>query len=347
VYSVKAIFRPTSPADEAQLIAFLARIYSKNPKSAFVDPALLHWKFWAEREDFKDPRSYILERNGQFIAHAGLWPAVLRSGANYWRGVHMIDWAADAKAPGAGLLLVSRLLELFDFILAIGGGEMTRRILPGFGFKTTMSFWTAARPLKPLRQILSHQYVNWKLPLRFARNAWWSQIPAARSLDAWSAIPMNGAEIQDEVLLTAPAPSSILRDRSFLRYIQACPGAKVLVFQLLNDGEQAGTLALSIVHKQARIAGFWPKRHSPEILAAAYTLAQREAQRFDDACEIMAGGSTPAAELAAAESGLRVRDRMPVFFLARSGASPQIPFECQLVDNDFFFLNGDSMEFLT
>jgi hypothetical protein len=343
---MKATFRPTVPEDEAQLIAFLARAFSKTTKSAFLDPGLLRWKFWAQREDFPEPRGYVLDRNGEFVAHVGLWPAVLRSGGNEWRGAHMIDWASDARAPGAGVSLLSRIVRLFDFVFSIGGGEMTRRILPAFGFSTPASFWTAARPLKPFRQVLSHQYSNWKLPLRFARNAWWSRIPHHRSLHGWSAIPVNAGKLQDEARQTDPT-SSIHRGDAFFRYIEACPRAKILLFQVLQHGEPAGTFALSIVLNQARIAGVWPKTQGPDTLAAAYTLAQVEAQRFADAYEIVAGGSAAKAELAATESGLRFRDRAPVFFLANSSALPKTSLDFQLVDNDSFFLSGDSPEFLT
>ena len=344
---MKATFRPTTPQDEAQLIAFLARAFSKHRKSPFLDAALLRWKFWTEREDFKDPRSYVLERNGEFIAHVGLWPSVLCSGGNTWRGAHMIDWASEPKAPGSGVSLLARIVGLFDFAFSIGGGDMTRRILPAFGFKSTTSFWTAARPLKPLKQMLSHQHSNCKLPLRFARNAWWSRIPRGPSLSGWSALPVNPGYLPDEAPMIDSSASSICRDNAFFRYIQACPRTKVLLFQLLKHGNQAGTFALSITGKQARIAGVWPKTDSPGTLAAAYTLAQHEARRFDDAYEIIAGGSTANTELAAAEAGLRVRGRMPVFLLERSGAFPERSFEFQLVDNDAFFLRADLPEFLT
>ena len=91
----------------------------------------------------------------------------------------MIDWCAAKGSPGTGLALVQKLAAMFDFMYSIGGSDQTRKVLPAFGFVEVTKAWTAARPLRPLRQILTHQTVNWKLAPRLARNCLWSKSPAA------------------------------------------------------------------------------------------------------------------------------------------------------------------------
>ena len=60
--------------------------------------------------------------------------------------MHMIDWMADTDAPGAGVVLLSKLTRMFDFVYTIGGSSLTQRILPKFGFKFLGDACTWARP---------------------------------------------------------------------------------------------------------------------------------------------------------------------------------------------------------
>src|ERR1041384_1289592 len=109
------MFRPSTTDDEAQLIEFLTRVFAAAPDAAFVMPSVLRWKYWAPRLDWPDPRSFVIEKGGRIVAHAGLWPVTVRTGAGTERGVHMIDWAADPQAPGVGVLLLQRLTKSYDF----------------------------------------------------------------------------------------------------------------------------------------------------------------------------------------------------------------------------------------
>src|ERR1700730_17741318 len=172
-----SVFRHTTPEDEKGLIEFLIRIFAADPRDDFVNPSLLRWKYWSEREDFREPRSYVIEKDGRIVAHAGLWPVTLRTGPTIERGVHMVDWAADPTAPGVGVSLLQRLTKSFDFVYSIGGSEMTQDVLPKLGFRTVAETLTWARPIRPWKQMLHHQSKDLRLPLRLARNIWWSRSP--------------------------------------------------------------------------------------------------------------------------------------------------------------------------
>jgi hypothetical protein len=248
-------FRPTTVADEARLIAFLARAFSVSAQAAFLDPALLRWKYWRPREDYPEARSYILERNGEITAHAGVWPISIRTAGVCARGAHMIDWASDASVPGSGAALVQRLVRQFDFMYSIGGSSMTQSVLPAFGFKKVTQAWMGVRPLRPLRQMLFHQTKNWKLPMRLARNAWWSVAPVHRDRNGWTAAEASVADFD--------LPVSCPRSQAFFRYIEQCPTIHVRLYRLLANSNEEGWFALSLVQKQARIAGIWLKGPSP------------------------------------------------------------------------------------
>src|SRR5258708_13141417 len=165
---MKSILRPTSINDLSMVRQFLQRAFNTGPDAPFLDSSVMAWKYWDRRDDWEGPRAYVLERDGVIVAHAGIYP--LTFGAGEVRGAHMIDWASAKDSPGSGLALLQKLSTMFDFIYSIGGSEMTCTLLPAFGFVEYTRQWNAARPLRPLQQILNHQYRNWKLAPRLVRN---------------------------------------------------------------------------------------------------------------------------------------------------------------------------------
>ena len=333
-----SIFRPTTEADEHRLIEFLSRAFSIATEAAFLDPTLLHWKYWTPREDYPEPRSFVLERNGAITAHAGIWPVSIGTGEGRTRGAHMIDWASDPAAPGSGTVLVQKLIRQFDFVYSIGGSAMTQSVLPAFGFKHVTETWMGARPLRPFRQMLIHQAKNWKLPLRLARNTWWSLSPARPAKSGWTAVDARIADFNP--------PASCPRGRAFFSYIEQCPAIQQFLYRLLNNGQEEGWLALSLIQKQARLEGVWLHNSSPARLRSAYLAAQEAAARLRDACEIIAEGSVGPSEAAALEAGFRMARRTPVYLLQKNG-TPLMPFEFQLADNDEFFLSTGVPAFLS
>jgi hypothetical protein len=329
-------FRPTTVADEPRLIEFLARAFSIGTQAAFLDPLLLRWKYWTPRADYAEPRSYVLERNGEITAHAGVWPISIRTGESCARGAHMIDWASGA--PGSGVALLQRLIRQFDFMYSIGGSSMTQTVLPAFGFKEVTQTWMGARPLRPLRQMLSHQAKNWKLPVRLARNTWWSVTPARRESNGWTTAD---ARVED-----FDPPVSCQRSQAFFRYLERCPAIQLRLYRLFSNGNQQGWLALSLIQKQARIVGIWLKTTSPANLRSAYLAARDAAARTEDSCEVSAAGSAGVSEAAAQQAGFRIARRTSVYLLQKAGAPP-LPFEFQLADNDEFFLSAGGPAFLS
>jgi hypothetical protein len=333
-----SIFRPTTATDEVRLIEFLARAFSVDTPAAFLDPALLRWKYWSPREDYAEPRSFVLERNGAIVAHAGVWPISIGTGRDRARGAHMIDWASNANAPGSGAALVQRLIRQFDFIYSIGGSAMTQSVLPAFGFKQVTETWMGARPLRPVRQMLFHQAKNWRLPARLARNLWWSVTPARHEKNCWTAAEARVADFDP--------PISCPRSRAFFSYLAQHPAIQVRLYRLLADGKEEGWLALSLVQKQARVAGIWLKATSAANQRSAFLAARNAAARRRDAYEISAEGSIGPSETAALQAGFRIARRTPVYLLQKSG-TPLMPFEFQLADNDEFFLSTGAPAFLT
>ena len=322
------LIRPTTVEDEARLIEFLTRVFPVN--AGLVSPAMLRWKYWTPREDCLEPRSLVGERDGRIVAHVGLWPVTVRRGTKSERGVHPMDWAADPHTRGAGSILIKHLTRNYDFVYGIGGADDTRVMLPKLGFRTVAEALTWARPIRPWRQMISHQRKDWQLLPRFVRNFWWSRIPLRQVPRGWAA---DTATAEGFAILAAE------RDESFFRYLQQCPLATCLTFNIVNEGRIVGFFALLVIGEQARVAGVWLERPSSETWRIAFHLAQEAALQHTDASEIIANG-TAEASIGARLAGMHLRERTPVLLFRKDGSELLPPLQFQLCDSDALFLTG-------
>jgi hypothetical protein len=316
-------------------------VFSVERDAPFLDPALLRWKYWEPRGDCPDPRSLVLERNGAIVAHAGLWPVTVRNGMTSERGIHMIDWASDPATPGAGVGVLQRLIKEYDFVYSIGGSDMTQTILPKFGFRRVGDTLSWARPIRPWRQMVQHQTKDFRIPLRLARNLWWSKWPVPAMERGWMirAASGDGGE----------GLAALGRERcgAFFRYLKQCPGARCLTFTIENDSRKEGFLAMSIVREQARIAGVWLEEPSPSNWRLAFHLAQELARKTTDTSELIASCVTEESAAGAELAGMRLRARTPVYLFRKSWVEGTLPLGFQVCDNDSVFLRERTASFLT
>lgn len=357
--------RHTTIADEERLTEFLTRVFAAN--AGLVSSAMLKWKYWIPRTDCPEPRSFVLERDGRILAHVGLWPVSVRTETRTEHGLHAMDWAADPHALGAGWSLFMSLTKSHDFVYGIGGEEITRSILPKLGFRTVAETLTWARPIRPLRQLRRHQSKDSRLPLRFVRNIWWSRVPPRLVPPGWAAVEHDlvgpcgagsggagtGAAGHGAAGYGVDAGAGLgafvaERDESFFRYLQKCPVAPCLTFDVVNQGRTVGFFALSVVGEQARIAGIWLERSSPEVWRIAFQLAQDAALKHTDTSEVIARCGMEASAIGAEQAGMRLRARTPVVLFRKDGDAQLLPpLQFQLCDSDALFITGGPATFLT
>ena len=69
------------------------------------EPAHLEWKYWRERTDWPGPRSFVMARGDEILAHAAIIPGACLSSAQRVRTIQVIDWAARWNATSAGCAL--------------------------------------------------------------------------------------------------------------------------------------------------------------------------------------------------------------------------------------------------
>ncbi len=335
---MSSTFRPTTAADEPELIGFLERMFSRENTAGLSDGPLLRWKYWEPRPDFLEPRSYIIEKNGQFVAHVGLWPVTAWNGSERKRGIHMIDWASDPQAPGAGASLVQRLTKQYDFICAIGGTAATQAILPKFGFAVAGEAQLWARPLRPWRQMLQHQSRSMRLPVRFARNTWLSLLPRRNVEKGWAAAPSS----------VGPAMAIVGEpEDSLFQYLERCPDSDCLTFDITRDGRKMGFFALLAVREQARLVGVWLQDPSAAMWRIALCLAQEAALQYTSSSELIARCTSEASSEGAAQAGMLLRSCKQVLLFRKGSHLEPLPLQFQLADNDSLFRGGRQAAFLT
>ena len=69
-----ATIRATEPQDLPALAKFLVRVYQFDPSDHHADTQLLEWKYLYPRASWQGGRSYLLEKDGQIVAHCGICP---------------------------------------------------------------------------------------------------------------------------------------------------------------------------------------------------------------------------------------------------------------------------------
>jgi hypothetical protein len=343
---MKSSFRPTSVDDLGALRQFLQRVFNTSIDAPFLEVSVMKWKYWDRRDDWEGPRSYVLEREGVIVAHAGIWPVNLGE----VRGVQMIDWASAKESPGAGLAVLQKLNNLFDFIYSIGGSEMTCKILPAFGFAECTKQWRGARPLRPLRQIATHQHRNWKLAPRLARNFLWS-LPKAKDRlnEGWKSEEICPGEVSAGFCSQSMAETHFSpRSPGFFEYLLRCPVIRTRLYAIRDKDGPRGHFAVGVLRGQARVAGVWLSDPNLQAWQAAWSLAQKAAGRLEGACEIATAGSEGISEQAAVHAGLRIAGHTPVFLLNKKGKLSLPPdFQFQLSDDDAFFLDAGNSSYWT
>ena len=343
------LLRPTSIDDLSMIRQLLQRAFNVSPDAPFMDPPLMAWKYWDRRGDWEGPRSYVLERDGVIVAHSGIMPVTFSAGNV--RGIHMIDWASARECPGSGITLLRKLDSMFDFIYSIGGSEIARKLLRSYGYVEYARQWNGARPLRPLQQILNHQYRNWKLAPRLVRNFLWALPKAQDSClpEGWKSEEIGPGEVS-EVFYSQNMADACFSPRppAFFEYLLRCPVMRIRLYGIRDKRGPKGHFAIGVLRGQARVAGVWLREPDRDTWQAAFSLAQQAAMRLDGAYEIVAGGTEGPSKEGATRSGFRILGNTPVYLPNKKGKlTPPPNFQFQLSDNDSLFLDSGDYSFLS
>jgi hypothetical protein len=342
---VNASIRAATPADSPALLELMNEV-GLRPNTA---PEHLEWKYWRPRPDHPGPRSFVMTRGSQILAHTAIVPGVCLAGTDSIRTLHLIDWAARPGAIGAGVALLKHLGQSTDALLAIGGSLDTLRLLPHLGFQRWGDATGYVRPLHPLR-IITPGPRRWRTLLpRVARGFWWSMHAPSIPVHGWT-VRRIAATDTAVVAGILPTPTNGLalfeRRQGMFKYFLECTVAPMQLHVLERQGRVRGYFLLSYAFRQVRLADCWIDSDDPADWHALIQGAVLEAKRHPLAAELVAWGSDPAMSRYLVECGFHDRGVVPIQVAApRNPTLHRTTLRVQLLDNDAAYLQSGQSEF--
>jgi hypothetical protein len=343
-----SVFRQGTEADLDGIERVFRLAFHPPDDAQILDRSVLRWKYFEPRPDWEGSRSFVIDRDGVVVAHAAVWPYELLTRAGPLRGVHLIDWGADAGAPGSGISLVKKILADTGFMCSFGGTDATRAILPKIGFTPANLIHTYARPLRPVSQLLTHQYRNWKLPIRLARNTLWRLVPALSNPKGWALRAVDGASAA-RAPLPLPRATSIpcARSAGFFSYLEKCPDASFEWFVVSEHGRERGWFCLASLYRQARVVDCWIENATASDYRAMHTLAALASLEATDAVEIVATSCVDECSRGLEGAGYHHVESVPIVISGSATARADSPLDFHMVDCDFAFLHEGHVNYST
>jgi hypothetical protein len=325
--AVKPVFRGSSPSDRENIVSFLRQVFGSDPDEPYLDPAHMQWKYWQDRPRWEGSRGFLLEREGGIVAYGAAWPLTILTPEVAVPAFNLIDWAGSPKLPGSGTSIMKRMAELADVVCVFGGTEIARQMRAAMGFRARNDVHVMAKPLRPVRQIISHQTKNWKSPARLLRNLKRSFGGASPST-GWQASKVSPAEISPDIL-TRPRGLSFVfeQDAAVMSYTASCPTARSHFYSVTHEGTQIGFFHLMLVPGQARIADASVIDDRPDAWKQLYRLAVAKAREMTSVHEMVAFAPNSVTREALASAGFRTHHHEPVLIF---DPKRRIPEEAQL-----------------
>jgi hypothetical protein len=164
------------------------------------------------------------------------------------------------------------------------------------------------RPLKAVAAALRESGVDWRLPVRAARNALYSALPIAKLPAGVSFEPVSLMSIPPELWPRPSADSPIsARNPELLQHFANCPVLqRPMYFVLLRNGKPIAYFFLVLAGGQVRLADYGPAgldSHNAKLIGIAAQLAAK--RNYPDVLRFAAATSEPMVQAGLLDAGLR------------------------------------------
>lgn len=333
-----ATFRPSTPADAPEILA----LFRKAGIGSNASVEDLQWKYWQPREDWPGSRSFVMAGSSGIIAHGGVVAGSMSWQDRRARVILVVDWAALPSATGAGVSLMKRIGRFTDVLLAIGGTQHTRSILPHLGFRPYPQVTGFVRPLRPFRILRDGGPANWRLAARLARGVLWKiRAPSARG--ATFHVRRIEAGQLDEIASLLPRPRAQMavmeRSTSIFRHLLQCPMVDTELYVFEQSGHPRGYFLLTFPPGQARLADLWTASEDPDDWRSLILCAVRCAMRHPAAVELAAWSVDPEVCQRLRECGFHARITQPVQLMVPPDFDAPPALHVQMIDSDHAYLH--------
>jgi len=330
-----AAIRATELDDLATLSKFLVRVYKFEPSDHHANPKLLEWKYL--RPNGEGSRSFLLERDGQIIAHCGICPVTfqLPDGTTV-NSVTMMDWAADPAAPGAGVKLFRKLMEMAPTSFVIGGAPATRLIVPRIGFRPAGEVLTYAAWLRPWHEFRTRPRSR-RSTLRLVHGLTHPVRNRKRAGAEWDFVPVNQFDDSLRAILKGTKRPSTFCERTIadLNHLMKCPYLEMQGFLLRRRGEVVGYFVLGRAQWEARLLDIVVNSPDENDWNLACAIVTQAARRDPEVCRIRAQASFPVMRQALAWNGYWRQFKEPMMMHDPTNAlNRAFPISLQLFDGD-------------
>jgi len=335
--------RPLQPSDLARLSALLRETLEAPTGTAFSAEEMLAWKYLRSDPAWEGALSYVLEKNGALVAHAGVCPALFRSptGCAVRCGT-IIDWAADRGTPGAGRIVHQRLVELADAAFLLGGTATTWALTSRLGFRRRLDARVYARWVRPLTEFRLRPKSP-RAVLRLLHGVVRAPLGRLAKTGEWAITPVRRFDAAVQPVLHAAPHSYSRAERTVaqLNHRLECPATATRGYLLRRRDTVAGYAIVAVGRWEAKIVELRLDATDAEDWAAAYALVTDALSREPQVCRISALASVPHLQRALESNSYWVARVEPVsFYDPRHVIDELLPVDIQFFESDLSYYSA-------
>ena len=329
--------RAAKQNDLPALAQFLVRVYKFEPSDFHFDPRLLEWKYLYPRDGWQGGRSYLLERGGNIVAHAGICPVSFRlPTGKVVNSLTIMDWAADSTVPLAGITLFRKLMAMAPTTFIIGGAPVTRQIMPRIGFRPVGDALMYAAWLHPWREFRTRPRTG-RSVLRLL-HGWAHPVHLRSRLSRrWESVQVSEFDDSLEPILSGEKRTWTFCQRSVadLNYLLKCPHLEMRGFLLKREGRLGGYFIIGKSGWEARLLDFVVESENVSDWKHACAAATNAALLDPGVCRIRILSTVPILSEALAWNGYWCQYKEPIALYDPADVLGQaFPVSFQLFDGD-------------
>ena len=339
------IFRQSTVADEAAIAALLRESLGLTTGHPTAESTHMHWKYWEPYPGWIGSRSYVYLWDDQIAAHGAVIPQMCLWRGHRIRALHVIDWAAREHFGGSGVALMKQISKFTDAIFAVGGSDLTQRILPLVGFQESGTIVARyARPVRPLLRLRNPEYKSWRLAPQVIRAVFWKLTARSRRHVEWCARRVPAEQLAAASLIW-PCPTSgttiFERSNAWMSHLLRCPATPMELYSVHRNGRLRGYFVLALAPAQARIADCWIDSVDLAEWSAMVDLAVEQATAHVHVAEVVSMSSDPLMGAALLECGFHLRHSTPLWLRTGRGVErPDVRLRFLMADSDEAFLHN-------